>query len=347
MGIWDFVVLEYMVHGSLGNLLRRKRAEQAEFARRHGRADLGLGRFDNPFGEVRNAWPWPERLRAVRDVAEGIAQMHAKRYIHRDLKPDNVLIDARGRCKVADLGLARFDNPFDKVLEANALAAVHGDSYGAAGGGPDGSPDTSPDHFSAAGGTPAYMAPDVVTDWLKFKDLAGLLDGAGAVQAAEAVPVATPSTPESSLDGVNLPPQLERQHDSEVAQRQRRTLWVTALPVGGGSGGGSGDGRVPAYMAHVTVTEKKRAWHGADAYALACIMHEIFTLRPLWAHLGILEIWQAVVSGGRPEISAAEMEAAPKEIAEGYVALMRDLWAHRPVDRPTMEVAMQRLDSLG
>merc|ERR1711969_330911 len=84
-GVWDFVVVEFMIGGSLADLLRRKT----------------------------QGWPWSGRLRALCDVAEGMAQMHAKRYIHRDLKPDNVLIDARGRCKIADLGLSRTHAAFD------------------------------------------------------------------------------------------------------------------------------------------------------------------------------------------------------------------------------------------
>ena len=85
---------------------------------------------------------------------------------------------------------------------------------------------------------------------------------------------------------------------------------------------------------------------GTDAYALGCILHEVLTLRPLWAGQGILEIWQRVVAGGRPLVRADEMAAAPPAIAEGYVALMRELWAQRPEDRPTMEAALRRLDAL-
>ena len=42
-----------------------------------------------------------------REVAEGLAAMHAIDVIHRDLKPSNILFDAQGRAKIADLGLAQ------------------------------------------------------------------------------------------------------------------------------------------------------------------------------------------------------------------------------------------------
>ena len=50
--------------------------------------------------------PRAERLRALCDVAERMAQVHAQGYVHNDIKPDNVLIDGAGRHKVADFGYA-------------------------------------------------------------------------------------------------------------------------------------------------------------------------------------------------------------------------------------------------
>ena len=36
-----------------------------------------------------------------------IESIHKKNYIHRDIKPDNVLIDARGHIQLSDFGLCK------------------------------------------------------------------------------------------------------------------------------------------------------------------------------------------------------------------------------------------------
>jgi len=48
------------------------------------------------------------RLAAIgAEIASGMAAAHAVGVLHRDLKPENVLMDSRGRIKVADFGVAR------------------------------------------------------------------------------------------------------------------------------------------------------------------------------------------------------------------------------------------------
>lgn len=43
----------------------------------------------------------------LKQLLEGIAYCHSHRVLHRDLKPQNLLIDSSGRIKLADFGLAR------------------------------------------------------------------------------------------------------------------------------------------------------------------------------------------------------------------------------------------------
>ena len=71
-----------------------------------------------------------EVLRVARAIAAGIAAAHAAGVLHRDLKPDNILVASSGRIAITDFGIAR--------IAANT---------------------SSVDHFV---GTPAYMAPEQV-----------------------------------------------------------------------------------------------------------------------------------------------------------------------------------------
>jgi serine/threonine protein kinase len=67
----------------------------------------------------------------VRQAAEAVQYAHQRGVIHRDLKPANVLIDAQGRPRVTDFGLA-------KKLESDSSLTVTGSVMG----------------------TPSYMAPE-------------------------------------------------------------------------------------------------------------------------------------------------------------------------------------------
>ena len=46
-------------------------------------------------------------LRVARQVAEGLAEAHARGVVHRDLKPSNIMIDRDGHARIMDFGIAR------------------------------------------------------------------------------------------------------------------------------------------------------------------------------------------------------------------------------------------------
>lgn len=51
--------------------------------------------------------PEAEAVQIVLGAAEGLARAHQTGIVHRDVKPDNIMIDREGGVKVADLGLAK------------------------------------------------------------------------------------------------------------------------------------------------------------------------------------------------------------------------------------------------
>jgi serine/threonine protein kinase len=85
-----------------------------------------LGRHEGPV-------PLPAALRVIRDVFRGLAAVHEKGLVHRDVKPSNLWLEKRGggRVKILDFGLTRQERP-------------HG----------------RPSRESSVVGTPAYMSPE-------------------------------------------------------------------------------------------------------------------------------------------------------------------------------------------
>jgi len=90
---------------------------------------------------------WAEgrpRPRAVLDVllaaGEGLAAAHEQGFIHGDFKPENVVIDDRGRVRVVDFGLARWGD--DAAVPAGAVGTARTLTQGPR-------------------GTPGYIAPEV------------------------------------------------------------------------------------------------------------------------------------------------------------------------------------------
>ena len=51
--------------------------------------------------------PWGEAILMVLEAAHGLEYAEGKGIVHRDIKPDNLMLNEDGRIKIADLGLAK------------------------------------------------------------------------------------------------------------------------------------------------------------------------------------------------------------------------------------------------
>ena len=69
---------------------------------------------------IRGGIPEAEVLRIGRAVAEALAEAHAKGVIHRDIKPDNIMVSGN-RVKVLDFGIAKWISPADDSATLSLL----------------------------------------------------------------------------------------------------------------------------------------------------------------------------------------------------------------------------------
>ena len=81
-------------------------------------------------------FPWEEMLQILKQVGDALRYAHAEGVIHRDIKPDNILLDERSGAMLSDFGFARL------VGTSSMTQSISGGIVG----------------------TPAYMAPEIWED---------------------------------------------------------------------------------------------------------------------------------------------------------------------------------------
>ena len=98
-----YMIMDYVAGGSLSDMLKRR-----------GRLPIG------------------EAVSIASQVAAALEVAHRHGLVHRDIKPDNILFDADGTPRLADLGVAKFDESQQSMVTTTGMVI----------------------------GTPAYMAPE-------------------------------------------------------------------------------------------------------------------------------------------------------------------------------------------
>lgn len=145
-------------HGSRSILLRERFLSEARLLAsiRHPNIihTYQSGTFrGEPYFTMELLRPLPERMRPRQiialglDLCKALDRLHSLSIIHRDIKPDNILVAPDGHYVLADLGIVRID---DEALSKFAHGS-HNDNLTLADG---------KDH---ALGTPGYAAPEQIT----------------------------------------------------------------------------------------------------------------------------------------------------------------------------------------
>lgn len=93
--------------------------------------------------------PIPIAMHYVLQAAQGLEYAHSQGVIHRDVKPDNLLVDSQGVVKILDLGLVRLEEP---IVDPNASSDTKVN------------PGPRLTSQGAVLGTPNYMAPEQFLD---------------------------------------------------------------------------------------------------------------------------------------------------------------------------------------
>lgn len=71
------------------------------------------------------ALTWKETVHFATQILSALQHAHSKGIIHRDVKPQNIMLLADGSIKMMDFGIARFSRAQSQTVSDKAIGSVH------------------------------------------------------------------------------------------------------------------------------------------------------------------------------------------------------------------------------
>ncbi len=75
--------------------------------------------------EQQKAVNWKEAVHFVNQILKALQHAHDKGIVHRDIKPQNIMLLQDGTIKVSDFGIARFSRGDTRTMTESAIGSVH------------------------------------------------------------------------------------------------------------------------------------------------------------------------------------------------------------------------------
>jgi tetratricopeptide (TPR) repeat protein len=297
-------------------------------------------------GQTLSAWlrasprPWPAVLEIFIAMGRGLAAAHAAGLVHRDVKPDNVMIGDDARVRVMDFGLALVGDPSASMQAPIAVGWNPSESMASS---------VSLTRDGAFAGTPAYMSPeqhrrgdvDARSDQFSFcvalyEALYGVRPFRGETAAAVAIAACEddpqprpPATPVPArihavlLRGLEKDPKarwatmeaLVVQLSRDPKRRRRAWMAVSAVAIAALSGWGAIE-----VQAHRAAAACEAAGH---------------PIRDVWSEAAAERVWASLKATEVPHAAVAWTRAEPRldAYADAWHAMRTDVCRRTSLDR--------------